>query len=121
MTRNTRRTTFSHVEAVIQNGREYFSQQDRVQDTAILHATSQFATFVGDFGRYKAAEELCRRAFGGRRLLLGKKHPHTFTSMNNLPRLLQSQGKYDEAKSNYRQTLNLKDNVLAKEYPDTGA
>jgi hypothetical protein len=37
---DTRQTTFSHLEAVIQNDQEYFSQQDRVQDTAVPDSTS---------------------------------------------------------------------------------
>jgi hypothetical protein len=40
---DSRQTTFSHLEAVVQNDQEYFSRQDRVQDTAVLDATSQFA------------------------------------------------------------------------------
>jgi Tetratricopeptide repeat/NB-ARC domain len=94
---NTRQTTFSHLEAIIQNDREYSSQQDRVWDITVLDATSQFAGFLENLGRYKAAEELFRRDFEGREGLLGKEHPDTLRSMRNLARLLRKQGKYDEA------------------------
>jgi len=41
----------------------------------------------------------------GRTNVLGKEHPDTLTSMNNLALLLQSQGKYDAAEPLYRETL----------------
>jgi hypothetical protein len=52
--------------------------------------------------------------------VLGKEHPDTLTSMNNLAFLLQSQGKYDEAEPISRQILALMEKVLGKEHPDTG-
>jgi tetratricopeptide (TPR) repeat protein len=116
---NTRQTTFSHLEAILQNDQEYLSQQGRVWDTIVLDATSQFATFLNSLARYEAAEELFRRVFKGRESLLGKEHPDTLGSMNNLAKLLQSRGKYNEAEPIYRQTLALREKVLGKEHPDT--
>jgi hypothetical protein len=51
--------------------------------------------------------------------MLGKEHPDTFRSMNNLASLLGQQGKFVEAEQLFRQTLQLKEKVLGKEYPDT--
>lgn len=50
---------------------------------------------------------------------LGKEHPDTLTSMNNLDGPLGSQGKYNEAEPIYPQTLALAEKVLGKEHPDT--
>jgi tetratricopeptide (TPR) repeat protein len=119
MVLDTRQATFSHLEAVIRNDQEYFGQQDRLQDTSVLDAISQFANFSESLGRYKVAEELCRRAFDGRKGFLGKEHPDTLTSMSNLAGLLESRGKYDEAEPIYRQELALSERVLGKEHPGT--
>ena len=51
--------------------------------------------------------------------VLGKEHPNTLSSMNNLALLLNRQGKYDEAEPIHRQTLALREKVLGKEHPDT--
>jgi hypothetical protein len=51
--------------------------------------------------------------------VLGKEHPSTLSSMNNLGLVLGSQGKYKEAEAMHRQTLQLKEKVLGKEHPST--
>jgi tetratricopeptide (TPR) repeat protein len=51
--------------------------------------------------------------------VLGKEHPDTLTSMNNLAGVLDSQGKYEEAEAMYRQTLASREKVLGKEHPST--
>jgi len=40
--------------------------------------------------------------------VLGREHPDTLTSMNNLALVLDSQGKYSEAEQMHRQTLKLR-------------
>ena len=90
MTFDARQTTFSHIQAVIQNNQEYFSQQGGVQDPTVLDAISRLAIFSNNLGRYNVAEELFRDVFEGRNGLLGKEHPDTLTSMNNLALLLDS-------------------------------
>jgi Tfp pilus assembly protein PilF len=51
--------------------------------------------------------------------VLGKDHPQTLISMNNLATSLCEQGKYAEAEAIHRQTLQLQETVLGKDYPDT--
>ncbi|MCP4347069.1 MAG: CHAT domain-containing protein, partial [Desulfobacterales bacterium] len=51
--------------------------------------------------------------------VLGKEHPDTLTSMNNLAGLYKSQGRYGEAEPLYKAALQLRENVLGKEHPDT--
>ena len=51
--------------------------------------------------------------------MLGKEHPNTLTSINNLAGVLSSQGKYEEAEEMHRQALTLKKRVLEKKHPDT--
>ena len=51
--------------------------------------------------------------------MLGKEHPDTLTSKNNLAEVLSSQGNYEEAEQIHRQALALRERVLGKEDPDT--
>jgi tetratricopeptide (TPR) repeat protein len=52
-------------------------------------------------------------------LVLGREHPETLTSMNNLALVLSEQGKYEEAETIHRQTLELARKVLGREHPNT--
>jgi tetratricopeptide (TPR) repeat protein len=54
-----------------------------------------------------------------RETVLGKEHPSTLLSMNNLAASLGQQGKYAEAEAMNRQTLRLQEAVLGKEHPST--
>ena len=54
-----------------------------------------------------------------REMVLGKEHPDTLRSMNNLAVCLDEQKKWDEAEPLYRETLMLREMVLGKEHPDT--
>ncbi|KAJ4179575.1 hypothetical protein NW767_014587 [Fusarium falciforme] len=70
-------------------------------------------------GRYEEAEQVTRRALEGREKVLGREHPHTLTSVNNLGLVLQSQGKYEEAEQMHRRALEASEKVLGREHPDT--
>ncbi|KAK7954370.1 phosphorylase superfamily protein [Apiospora saccharicola] len=70
-------------------------------------------------GRYSKAEEMYRETLALRETVLGRGHPSTLASMNNLALVLDSQGKYAEAEEMHRQTLALKGTVLGREHPDT--
>jgi tetratricopeptide (TPR) repeat protein len=50
---------------------------------------------------------------------LGIEYPSTLTSVSNLALLLQNQGKYEEAETMNRRTLERKEKALGKEHPDT--
>ncbi|KAF4631715.1 hypothetical protein G7Y89_g6416 [Cudoniella acicularis] len=51
--------------------------------------------------------------------VLGQKHPSTLTSIGNLARVLDSQGKYDEADAMHREALQLSTKALGQKHPDT--
>ncbi|KAK5082568.1 hypothetical protein LTS08_008833 [Lithohypha guttulata] len=78
---------------------------------------------VGDLlkklGRWDDEHEL--RVFLKRtaELVLGREHPDTLRSMNNLAMVLGKQGKYDQAETMHRQTLELTKKVLGREHPWT--
>ena len=68
---------------------------------------------------YREAEPLSRQALEIRQKVLGQGHPSTATSLNNLARLLDDQGKPGEAEPLYRQALEIQQKVLGPEHPDT--
>ncbi|KAK8024402.1 hypothetical protein PG993_012468 [Apiospora rasikravindrae] len=70
-------------------------------------------------GSYAEAEKMHRQTLGLRETVLGREHPDTLASMNNLAESLRQQGKYPEAEKMHRQTLGLMETVLGREHPDT--
>jgi hypothetical protein len=50
---------------------------------------------------------------------LGKEHPETLTSVNNLASMLRYQGKYEEAETMNRRTLKGREKTLGKEHFST--
>ena len=70
-------------------------------------------------GRYKAAEWAHRQLSEQRESMLGKEHPDTLTSINEVALALGGQGKYAEAEKIHQETLALREKVLGKEHPDT--
>ncbi|KAK4653773.1 hypothetical protein QC762_0087050 [Podospora pseudocomata] len=86
-------------------------------------ATTGLLSKVGEsfrnLGKYEEAEQMHRQALQLSEKVLGKEHPHTLGSMNNLALVLYSQGKYEEAEQIHQQALQLREKVLGKEHPDT--
>ena len=70
-------------------------------------------------GDYAAAKPLYEQALAIRKAVLGKHHPDTATSLNNLAVLLKSQGDYAAAKPLFEQALAIFERVKGKEHPDT--
>lgn len=56
-------------------------------------------------GKYAGAEAMDRQTLKLREMVLGKDHPHTLASMNNLAVALRLQGKCAEAEAMHKQTL----------------
>jgi len=51
--------------------------------------------------------------------VLGKEHPHTATTYDNIAAVYRNQGKYDEALELHQKALYIRENVLGKEHPYT--
>jgi tetratricopeptide (TPR) repeat protein/transcriptional regulator with XRE-family HTH domain len=75
--------------------------------------------YLQERGQYEMAERLSRRALEICEVQLGRKHPETATSMNNLASLYIRQGKYGEAELLCRQTLEIREMQVGREHPDT--
>ncbi|TVY62681.1 Nephrocystin-3 [Fusarium oxysporum f. sp. cubense] len=91
-------------------------EEDRLNQAEIALRAGRFLLFRGE---YNTAEEIVRMSVEAREKVLGKEHPDTLSSMNNLALALQDQGKYGEAEKIHRQTLELIEKVLGKEHPNT--
>lgn len=66
-------------------------------------------------GRYKDAENSHKKALKLRETKLGKEHPSTLESMNDLALAIYEQGKYVEAETMLQETLALDEKILGKE------
>ncbi|KAK3176512.1 hypothetical protein OEA41_007835 [Lepraria neglecta] len=75
--------------------------------------------FLFRIGRWSEAYKMQAFHFRRTEKMLGKEHPNTLTSINNLALVLSSQGNYEEAERIDRQALALRERVLGKEHPDT--
>ena len=51
--------------------------------------------------------------------MLGREHPDTLLSVNNLAALYHAQGRYSEAEPLYKRALEASERVLGREHPDT--
>ena len=51
--------------------------------------------------------------------MLGKEHPDTLRSMNNLAVVLANQGKHEKAEEMLRRTLKLRKTILGAQHPRT--
>ena len=72
-----------------------------------------------DQKKYEEGERLYREMLMLREVVLGKEHPDTLSSRNNLAVALVDQKKYEEGERLYREMLMLREVVLGKEHPDT--
>ena len=50
---------------------------------------------------------------------LGRQHPHTLMSINNLGLLYKNQGKYDLAEPLYKECLQAREEKLSRQHTDT--
>jgi len=76
--------------------------------TALSTVPSQLGLLITNSGRYEAAEATRQQLLERREIVLGKEHPHTLISMNEVAWALSEQGKYAEAGKMHRETLALR-------------
>ncbi|KAK3383706.1 hypothetical protein B0T24DRAFT_645911 [Lasiosphaeria ovina] len=99
---------------VISESPEYCT--DKVAESKLLF---NIAESYSQMAKYEEAEQMYRQALELNEKVLGREHPSTLDSMNNLGLVLGSQGKYEEAEQIHRQALELYEKVLGREHPST--
>ena len=92
------------------------SFQNRDVDQDVTHTT---AVFLTDVGLYKSGTLLAEWLLEKRENTLGKEHPSTLISLNNLALLYNNQGRYEEAEPLYIRALEASERTLGKEHPHT--
>jgi tetratricopeptide (TPR) repeat protein len=97
-------------------GYHFEQKEQKLQYADITSRTSRYNRALG---RYEVALKMEEEALAIRRELLGKEHPNTLSSMNNLAYVLSDQGKYEQAEEIHRQVLRLREIVLGKEHLST--
>jgi tetratricopeptide (TPR) repeat protein len=92
---------------------------DTVGETVRASLLDRVVRCQASLGQYSVAEKTHQQALLLREKRLGKEHPMTLRSMNEVGLALNNQGRYKEAEAMNRQTLALKETVLGREHPDT--
>ena len=109
----------AHADTCVLNDTRFSAGDHLGQDIANCDAASWLASFYQDPGRYGISEKLEGLSVRTKETVLGKEHPSTLSSMNNLADVLSDQGKYEQAEEMHRQVLGLRETVLGKEHPST--
>ncbi len=84
-----------------------------------IHALNQQVVQLYGRGKHAEAAALAREALSLSERVLGKEHPDTTQSVNNLAFLCQAQGRLAEAEPLYKRALEGRERVLGMEHPDT--
>ena len=92
------------------------SFQNRDEDQDIIHT---MAGFLKDVGLYESGTLLAEWVLEKRENMLGKEHPDTLISVNNLAGLYHYQGRYEEAEPLYVRDLEASERTLGLEHPST--
>lgn len=94
--------------------------RDECTETEALASLQHSIAEVYDLlGKYPEAEQVHRHTLALREGILGREHPDTLCSLNNLSEALREQGQYKEAEQIQRETLALRERVLGPEHPQT--
>ncbi|KAH7343782.1 acyl transferase/acyl hydrolase/lysophospholipase [Rhizoctonia solani] len=81
--------------------------------------THIFSEVLEDMGEWEKASVLRRMTREKTEEVLGKDHPDTLTSMNNLANTYGSLGRYEDASALHSEALDVLKRVLGKDHPDT--
>ncbi|KAG7429090.1 Kinesin light chain [Fusarium oxysporum f. sp. raphani] len=103
----------AHVQRVLESDEE--CDDEEAMSGLLFNVAAAFSIQ----GKYRAAAALYRETLEVKEKVLGKEHPSTLDSMNNLALVLDSIGEYEEASKMHRETLEVKKKILGKEHPST--
>ena len=78
-----------------------------------------YARFLYKYGKYKEAEPVYLRLISLRENVLGKEHPDTANTYNDIGQTYHRLGDYPKALEYCFEALKTKENVLGQEHPDT--
>ncbi|KAI9786933.1 MAG: hypothetical protein M1839_005164 [Geoglossum umbratile] len=102
---DTKRNMLLHVDACVQNAREFLEESSYLVNESLLDATETFGWFYDSHGRYNDAAELYERVIDLSSRTLGSEHVVTLKRMEGLALVRRNQGQYAESERLYRFTL----------------
>ena len=98
---------------------DQWAKDSALPDDKLDGLLKDYSQFLYDYGKYKEAEQVDLRLVSLREGALGKEHPYTATSYNDIGLTYKKQGDYTKALEYYFKALDIQKNVLGKEHPDT--
>ncbi|KAJ6256896.1 hypothetical protein Dda_7779 [Drechslerella dactyloides] len=85
----------------------------------ILESKSLKGVSLNSLGKFGEAAKIQEEVLADRKKILGKQHPDTLRSMNDLGQALRNQGKYKEAEEIYRKVLKGREKLFGIDNPET--
>jgi tetratricopeptide (TPR) repeat protein len=85
----------------------------------LFQAASDMGGICAQHGRYSDAECQLQWALDGQEKILGKYHPFTLNTVNNMAVLFDKQGQNEKALEWYGRALDGKEKILGKDHPFT--
>ena len=98
---------------------DQWAKDSALPDDKLDRLLDDYSKFLYDYGKYKEAEQVYLRLVSLRERMLGKEHPDTAESYNNIGLIYKKQGDYTKALDYYQKTLDTREKVLGKEHPST--
>ena len=98
---------------------DQWAEDSALPDDKLDGLLNDYSSFLYDYGKYKESEPIYLRLVSLREKVLGKEHPLTATTYNNIGLTFKKQGDYPKALEYYFKALNIYEKVLGKEHPYT--
>ncbi len=98
---------------------DQWAKDSALPDAKLDGLLYDYGRFLNKYGKYKEAEQVYLRLVSLRERMLGKEHPDTAESYNNIGLIYKKQGDYTKALDYYQKTLDTREKVLGKEHPST--
>ncbi len=95
---------------------EKMDMEGRIEQAKFIDS---LAFLLYHMGEYKKSEGLFKKVLLINAKILGKEHPDTYNSYNDLQLLYEVQGKYKEAEELRKKAFWIKEGILGKENPST--
>ena len=114
------RTYYPQVTAILDNVEKHTVFPDStIKDMNYFRLSDRLTSYLYFDGYYSDAVKYCRRCLQISERMVGKEHPNTLRSMNNLAAMYDNMGRLNEAVKVFESCLEIRKRVLGEEHPDT--
>ena len=98
---------------------DQWAKDSALPDDKLDRLLDDYSKFLYDYGKYKEADPIYFRLISLREKVLGKEHPDTAESYNDIGTTYDYLGDYTKALEYYFKALDIFEKVLEKEHPFT--